>query len=118
MRWHRVGFRPWAALYFLSAFALSTDPGIAQNKTYYQDGNDLHKACEQGGSGKFFAMAYTEGVVDGRQYEIDGYCIPLEVQAQQLVDVVCRSLASNPQDRHHLAHKLVAQALRDAWPCQ
>lgn len=92
----------------------------AQNGTYYQTGNALYDDCQKSTStpSNIFLFAYIEGVVDGRQFQPDGYCIPTSVQAQQLRDVVCKSLEHNPQDRQTYASILVIRALRDAWPCQ
>lgn len=87
---------------------------FGQNSTYYQEGNELHDDCGRGG---LLVMGYVEGIIDGRLYMNDGFCVPLSVQARQLKDVVCSALSGNPKDRHSTGASLVVSALREAWPC-
>jgi hypothetical protein len=52
------------------------------------------------------------------QDQIPGFCVPPEVEPQQLVDTTLRYLEGNPQNRHLPAPLLMFNALLPAFPCQ
>jgi hypothetical protein len=88
----------------------------------FDSGNSLHNACSgsEGEYGKAYCMGYSVGVADIMVYTtLDGWkaCIPEGATRGQVMDIVTRWLANNPQKRHYNASGLVAQALEEAFPC-
>jgi len=46
-----------------------------------------------------------------------GVCLPVEVEASQLLDLLVRYLQSHPESRHEPARALYYLALRETIPC-
>lgn len=93
----------------------------AQQVPTFIDGNKLYFNCTEP---RLPTTAYSLGVADTYQLlEFNGekpslrFCIPNEVQASQIVDVVCAYLKENPATRHQAGARLVTVALAKAWPC-
>ena len=55
--------------------------------------------------------------LDDRVNQILGICMPDNVEAGQLVDVVRLSLKDKPATRHFPARTLLNEAFREAFPC-
>ena len=69
-------------------------------------------------------VSYARGLADGLTFmeavlgdDKSPFCIPSEVEAQQLVDVSLRYLRENPGIRHRPAAFILADAFAAAWPC-
>lgn len=62
------------------------------------------------------AMGYVQGISDAG----DGinHCLPANVQAGQLRDLVKSYLIDNPGNRHFLASVLVGHVLKITFPCK
>jgi hypothetical protein len=95
--------------------------GPADGYAAFVTGNDLYDRCEHAsiGATSNFAM----GVADTYQLLVNAhetvafFCIPLGVEARQLVDVACQYLKANPATRNQSAAGLAAVAFSEAWPC-
>jgi len=92
--------------------------------SYFLDGNDLHKLCQDYRDN---AKTYSIGVADGimfmfaagtEKHHVGKICIPENVRSSQLVDVSCNFLVSNPQSRNKQAADLIQHAFNIAWPCK
>jgi hypothetical protein len=96
---------------------------------YFVDGNELYKKCnsstsDSAGVGYMdlsYCLAYIAGVSDtldsARANNRLPVCVPVNVQAGQLKDVVTMYLRDNPSVRSMEANLLVVVALSDAWGC-
>jgi len=51
-------------------------------------------------------------------FDIENYCIPAGASLGQAVDVFCKYLKDNPEERHLPASVLAAKSLGLAWPCK
>jgi hypothetical protein len=88
-------------------------------------GNMLFDNCKdwpRGGTGdamSVFADGTCVGYIWGVASALSGssFCIPTEVQPNQLTDVVKGWLDGYPEVRHHTASSLVAAALKEKFPC-
>ncbi|XUU59727.1 Rap1a/Tai family immunity protein [Erythrobacter sp. HA6-11] len=101
-----------------------------QANASFHDGNALYDDCsaKEGGPTYYqknaFCTAYIVGVVDTINYyqgadEIHNFvCIPPNVRAGQLRDVVVKFLRENPAERHKGAEALVFIAVAFAFPCE
>lgn len=109
-----------AALFFATTAMASAQ--------YFWDGNKLHEQCTQD---KIAAIHYVLGAADefstnmyiaSDEYKIvkrlQQVCIPKGATSGQLVDIVCKSLSDEPENRHWAASKIVSSALTKAFPCQ
>jgi hypothetical protein len=76
----------------------------------YFDGNALNDLCR---SDKRSALFYVMGATD----QIEGLCVPSNASSSQALDIVCASLARNPETRTDYAASLARAALVNAWPC-
>ncbi|KSV95391.1 hypothetical protein N184_00160 [Sinorhizobium sp. GL28] len=103
----------------LAASMLTTLPSISLAE--FIDGNEIYKRCE--GPNAVSVATYAMGVADTYdllvRYEktTPFFCIPLQVSARQLKDVMCRYLREHPENRQQGAAGLGAVAFREAWPC-
>lgn len=81
------------------------------------DGNGLLERMNDPGSVKpMVALGFVLGVADSfRGTEI---CLPENVQARQLYDVVHQWLRANPDKRHLEGAAIVLVALNRTWPCK
>lgn len=75
------------------------------------DGNALNNLCR---AQPMAALFYVFGAAE----QMTNACIPAQVDAEQITDVVCHSLQSQPATRHEAASALTLHALTSAWPCQ
>jgi|GEM_PF-2997190 len=105
------------AVYFCLLALGGSQPSVTQ--AYWISGNKLHDKCS---TDKFYVYGYVLGLSDGtllgHEREPDlYYCLPNEIQAGQMLDVVCQYLVANPEERHHPAAFLATQALIEAFPC-
>jgi hypothetical protein len=88
------------------------------------NGNALITYCDAPSPSPFSAacVAYATAIADvfmgGESIEGFSACIPLNVNARQLADIVRSYLYRNPSLRHHRASGLVAAAFQEAFPCQ
>lgn len=84
---------------------------------YFLDGNTLLERIEDPGTVKpMVALGFILGVADSfAQSEI---CVPENVRAQQLYDLVRDWLRANPDKRHVEAAAIVLVVLRKTWPCK
>lgn len=87
---------------------------------YYWRGSKLlqHLEEETRGVPSFdvaVALGYVTGVVD----TLDGIvvCSPPTVKLRQTTQVVYNYLKSHPEMESQPAHRAIAEALGDAWPC-
>ncbi|WP_336802507.1 Rap1a/Tai family immunity protein [Kaistia sp. MMO-174] len=105
---------PWygKALCLAAFFAIS---GSSFASADWQNGNKLYEGCEDHTS---FNLGYIEGVIDTLGADSGKFCIPANVIAKQLKDVVCKDLRESPKDRDRLAAFLVFRSLQRAWPCK
>lgn len=99
--------------------AIITPFGLAKAEFY--TGNDLHARCSDN---RMIALGYVMGHFDASKItevfdddEVMRVCLPTQATNNQVLDVVCKRLASRPEERHHLANWLVLGALQDAFPC-
>jgi hypothetical protein len=98
------------------------DPAIAV-RFVYESGNTLYDALQakDGSELRGYAIGYVVGISDAVEGSITepGYrfCLPSKVNSFLLVDIVAKSLADNPQDRHLGAFFLTQRALGRAFPC-
>jgi hypothetical protein len=85
------------------------------------DGNELYSWCSSPQTRNTLCAAYVSGVVDVIRHPLLSFegraCMAREVSVDQLLDIVTRRLAANPQDRHNPASHLVFEAVRRAFPC-
>lgn len=98
----------------LAALLLAlTVPAQAQ----FLDGNGLlERMNDQGTVKPMVALGFVLGVADSfRGTEV---CLPENVQARQLYDVVHQWLRANPDKRHLEGAAIVLVALNRTWPCQ
>lgn len=88
-------------------------------------GNQLYELCKGQGSESPFCFGYIAGVAefsDALLFELEdaepfSFCRPRGVTTGQIVDVVTKYLAENPDELHNPALVEVIVALRLAWPC-
>ncbi|HVC45252.1 MAG TPA: Rap1a/Tai family immunity protein [Candidatus Binataceae bacterium] len=69
-----------------------------------------------------FYIGYVTGVVEGDTFQValgakQHWCLPKNVIADQILDVVGRFLESHPEIRQRPKAMLVNFALTAAWPC-
>ena len=97
----------------LSLIAPATSPAAPT-------GNDFHAMC-QGGS--VMPGLYVFGLHDGLNLSEDArfvglrICVPSGVTAEQMGDVLCRSLDKTPELRHLPVDHIALAALSVSWPC-
>ena len=101
----------------LAALVLILPPVQSQGAFY--SGNDMKEKCDQKDVSAFdsgLCLGYFLGVFDSQE-PMKLYCLPENVDARQIVDVIQQFLVRNPQDRHLIASGLAARALHEAFPC-
>lgn len=87
------------------------------------DGNRLHRACNdkerQFNNGACFGyvIAITDALSSNGAINGIRACIPANIAAQQVRDIIVSYLDRNPQNRHFTAASLGAYALVQAFPC-
>ena len=113
--------RPWLAV-LIGVGALAT-PAVAGKKfTVFYTGNMLLEGCQADDIGHRnacvgYVMAVTD-VVDAIG-SLHGWraCIPHSVTGNQVTDIALAYIEDAPEERHLVAHSLIARALADAFPC-
>lgn len=90
---------------------------INYSHAQFIDGNGLLERMNDPGTVKpMVALGFVLGVADAfRGTEV---CLPDNVQARQLYDVVHQWLRINPDKRHLDAAAIVLVVLNRTWPCQ
>ena len=103
----------------LIAAAISVSAGA---KADFNNGNTLYAECAPESGRRPYCAGYVAAIADVmRRIPLRGnlmVCGSPEVTLRQMVDVVNRSLAAHPEDRHSSAESLVALALAEAFPCR
>jgi hypothetical protein len=127
-RWKWECALPRKAIYIAAIVALTMAclPRASEGADgVWRDGNQLLDACtDQTDQGNIlFCYGYIQGIIDMSWY-MTGYlkltgdfCIPQEITARQLSDIVTKYLRGNPSTRHYRASLLVHSALFQAFPC-
>lgn len=100
--------------------ALSFSPTIAGANGFFLSGNDLWKGCK---INRNEVSTYISGVVDTfgvfeGALTTKMFCLPSNVSATQLRDMVCKNLKENPDVRHENAASLVSAMFFTAFPCK
>jgi hypothetical protein len=114
-------------------------PGAAFGQV--MTGNDILAICTsddlaQSGACAGYVVGVNEGLIAGAAvplYAVNGqqtaedinsmtsvflrYCLPPEVEARQLLDVMVLNLQAHPESRHMPARGLYLMALQEAFPC-
>lgn len=101
---------------------------VRPSHAQFMNGNELLEMCE---SNRAQAGGYITGVVDweimtslslhpdGKTLVKKRYlCVPTGVMNTQIIDGVCASLKSRPEDRHWEASMLVYNAAISMYPCK
>lgn len=91
-------------------------------------GNELASRCSEGASPQddAYCLGYFDGFVDGDlvgRYSAPrpipaSFCPPSTITLGQVRNVVLRYLKENPAQTHKMALELVADALKQAFPCR
>jgi hypothetical protein len=86
----------------------------------FKTGNELLEACQSSDSfDRGVCFGFVEGVSDAMNEGVAGWrrCLPAPVVIKQVSDVAVNFLARHPEWRHRSAATLVAEALKEAFPC-
>ena len=88
----------------------------------FSTGKELYSKCQAGPKTVQYNLCagYVAGISDAMNiHTLYGVraCHPQNASVSQMVDVVKKFLADNPETRHHLSESLVAIAISDAFPC-
>lgn len=109
---------------FALVATLDAQPAEAREKTRaFADGNILHEYCtEESELARTVCTWYIIGVYDAAmsvsvESLVPLICAPKPAQARQIVDVARKFLEDNPDKRHLNASGIVANALKEAFPC-
>lgn len=101
--------------YLISALLMFTLSAQAQGQ--FIDGNGLLDRMNDTGSVKpMVALGFVLGVADS--FRGSDICLPDNVQARQLYDMVHQWLRVNPDKRHLDGAVIVLVVLSKAWPCK
>jgi hypothetical protein len=98
-----------------------TAPASAQ--WAFVDGNELHKWCMTP-EWEGLCISYIKGTWDmidsiqSSKMPQKFVCVPNEVTASQMRDVVMKWVSSRPDLRHQAASSLVQSSLADTWRCK
>jgi hypothetical protein len=109
--------------------AHSVPPGTNDSGAF-NTGNTLLRHCQGSGVDKDYCLAYIVGVVDligALQGSADkagvnfwkyrAVCLPNQVDAGQIKDVVVKHLVDHPENRDQPAAQLIIIALIATWGC-
>lgn len=82
----------------------------------FKSGNKLYEELNGSTMNQMYALGYIVGVADA----LAGIaiCMPDNVTAGQINDMVKNYLAAVPADRNNTADRIVFKVLRDVWPCK
>jgi hypothetical protein len=91
--------------------------GFSQEVPGFASGNSL--------SASVYCHAYIQGASDAVQttaralhMEYGPFCLPREIQAGQITDVVINYLRTHPEEQHYSAADEVSLALMTTFPCK
>jgi hypothetical protein len=95
---------------------------VGEAHAEFQTGNDLYRLCASVGDfHKGMCLGFIEGVADTmtsiRTGQGQRSCIPREVEADQMREVVVKYLTEHPEDRNYSAASNALVAIAKAWPC-
>lgn len=88
---------------------------IASAHAEFYSGNKLLELMQGSHTEQMAALGYVIGAADATRGV--GHCIPSQVTAGQVNDMVKQQLENNPSLRHITADIHVVYALGKAWPC-
>ena len=90
--------------------------GLASGGVAARDftGNDLLRICEI----EDFCNGLSLGLLFSKHPAVSlaMECVPREVSASQIADVIVKYLRERPEARHHPIEIVVTNAITDAWP--
>ncbi len=81
----------------------------------FWDGNTLHQRLNGTQIEQSIALGYVIGVSDALQKAT--HCIPSNVTAGQIRDMMKNYLENTPANRHFSADSLISSVLKSQWPC-
>ena len=81
----------------------------------FKDGNKLLSDMNSTTINQMNALGYITGVADALMGVT--FCMPSNVNAGQLYDMVKLYLENNPANRHNTADRIVNHVLKNVWPC-
>ena len=82
----------------------------------FYTGNDLLRQMNGNHSEKMSALGYVAGVSDALQKAV--HCAPMNVTVGQIHDMFYQHLTSRPEVRHFSADSILANLLKNTWPCR
>jgi Rap1a immunity proteins len=103
----------------LAAGLLSPVSAYSQETAMFHSGNQLYKDCitQERSIQSDFCIGYLEGAVDA--FSSDGtLCLPPNVAAGQVQDMVMSYLRAHPENRHYTASSIVRQVLEVSFSCK
>jgi Rap1a immunity proteins len=94
----------------------------AQAEGYFRTGNQLYSECNSGDvTDVAMCLGYVMGILDQIELYADvsktRTCIPANVTAGQVKDVVLKQMIEDPANRNLPASSIVFQAAFKAWGC-
>lgn len=82
----------------------------------FKDGNKLLSDMNSSSAiNQMNALGYVTGVADALMGVT--FCMPSNVNAGQLYDMVKLYLENNPANRHNTADRIINHVLKNVWPC-
>ncbi len=94
--------------------ALLFVPAVAH--AVFFSGNELLSKINGDSLDRIHALGYIQGAVDA--YGGATICPPPTVTAGQLMDMIKNYMTNTPAIRHRAADVIIADALKQVWPCQ
>ena len=81
----------------------------------FKNGNKLLEDMTSSSMNQMNALGYVTGVADALMGIT--FCMPPNVNAGQVYDMVKMYLENNPANRHNTADRIVNHVLKNVWPC-
>ena len=81
----------------------------------FKNGNKLLEDMTSSSMNQMNALGYVTGVADALMGIT--FCMPPNVNAGQVYDMVKLYLENNPANRHNTADRIVNHVLKTVWPC-
>jgi hypothetical protein len=81
----------------------------------FKTGNKLLEDMTSSSMNQMNALGYVTGVADALMGIT--FCMPSNVNAGQVHDMVKLYLEQNPANRHNTADRIVNHVLKTVWPC-
>ena len=111
---------------FIVSILFSTHSALGV--TVFYTGNDLYSKLQDwkssspsnaitAGAGAGYVVGIADAV-NGKTAAGGKFCLPQNVNVQQLIDVAYNYLNANPQERHLTASSIVVYAFSQAFPCK